>query len=502
MSASREKKKRQDSVTTNSSLDPKAAREAERLAAEKKSDRMYAAIAIIFVVVTAFLLIYNSSFLQRGRTALTIEDTTYTSADMSFYYQNAYQNYMTNGYGSYFIDPQLPLSAQSYLGDESMTWADYFKEEAINTAKLTHAACTAAQAEGMTLTDEDYAELEKNVASIKEQAASNGYTYKGYLRAIYGAVMTPEIYEENMKETLLATNYATAHKDSISFTEDEIQAYYEENKNYYDLVDGAYLHIPGTPEVKKDDEGNTIEATAEEKVAALSNAQDLAESILAEYKNGKDLKALAEEHKVVLTSNTAMTYTSGVAMDWLFDFSRTAGDAETVFDETNSAYYVAIFNGRERDNTLDYNVRHILVTAENLELPEGETADADMIAAKAQEILDSWDGTEAGFAALAEQHTKDTGSASNGGLYENVVKGQMVADFNDWCYAEGRKAGDTGIVKSTYGQHIMYFVGYGSNEYWHNACTLDMTDEAYSEWQESLIEGLVAETHNGMKSVG
>lgn len=502
MSASREKKKRQDSVTTTSSLDPKAIREAERKAADKKSDRMYATIAIVFVVVTAFLLVYNSSFLQRGRTALTIEDTKYTTADMSFFYKNAYQNYMSNGYGSYFIDPTLPLSAQTYLGDENMTWEDYFKEEAINTAKLTYAACAAAEAEGMTLTDEDYAELEKNVASVKEQAASNGYSYKGYLRAFYGAVMTPEIYEENMKATLLATNYATAHKDSISFTDEEVQAYYEENKNNYDLVDGAYILVPGTPEVKKDDEGNTIEATAEEKVTALSNAQDLAESILADYKNGKDLKTLAEENKVVLTSNTAMTYTSGVAMDWLFDADRTAGDAETVFDEANSAYYVAVFNGRERDNTLDYNVRHILVTAENLELPEGETADTDMIAAKAQEILDSWDGTEAGFAALAEQHTKDTGSASNGGLYENVVKGQMVTDFNDWCYAEGRKAGDTGIVKSTYGQHIMYFVGYGSNEYWHSTCTQDMTNEAYNQWQEDLIADITAETHKAMNLIG
>ena len=76
-------------------------------------------------------------------------------------------------------------------------------------------------------------------------------------------------------------------------------------------------------------------------------------------------------------------------------------------------------------------------------------------------VVASWDGTEDGFAALANENSKDGGSNTSGGLYEDVAKGSMVAAFQDWCYEDGRQPGDTGIVQSNYGYHIMYFVGYG-----------------------------------------
>ena len=34
----------------------------------------------------------------------------------------------------------------------------------------------------------------------------------------------------------------------------------------------------------------------------------------------------------------------------------------------------------------------------------------------------------------------------------------MGAEYNDWCFDESRQIGDYGIVKTTHGYHIMYFV--------------------------------------------
>ena len=128
----------------------------------------------------------------------------------------------------------------------------------------------------------------------------------------------------------------------------------------------------------------------------------------------------------------------------------------------------------------------------------------DTAANQAQEILDSWDGTEDGFASLAEEHSKDGGSNTNGGLYENVPKGRMVAPFEDWCYEEGRKAGDTGVVYySGTGAHVMYFVGYGDTPYWHYACENALRSAAQSEWQTQLTDSITAEANaGGMKLVG
>ena len=165
---------------------------------------------------------------------------------------------------------------------------------------------------------------------------------------------------------------------------------------------------------------------------------------------------------------------------------------------------MAVFHGRERDDALDYNVRHILVTADSLELGEGEEATEEMLRAKAQEILDTWDGTEDGFAALANENSEDGGSNTNGGLYEDVPKGRMIAAFQDWCYEDGRKSGDTGIVYSaSTGAHIMYFVGYGDTEYWHYACESMMRSDEQTEWETGLRDSVTAEVNeSGMKSVG
>lgn len=504
MSASREKKKRHDVMATNGGVDPKTAREAEQRAAEKKSNLLYTGIAVAFVVVFAGLIVYNSGIVQRSRTAVSIDGEKYNAADVSYYYSNAYQNFMSNGYGSYFIDTSTPLSSQSYLGDESMTWADYFKEEAVSTLKLVHAACNAAKEENLALDEEDQASIESNIAAVKETAEANGYTYENYLKAVFGSLMTPDDYEENLERSTLASKYTQNHYDNISFTEDEITAYYEENKNTYDLVDGGYVTISGVAETKTDDEGNTIEATDEEKAAALEKAKESADTLLATYHDSDaTLEELAKIHEATYTGSKKLSYSAGTAMDWLFDESRTSGDSEVLFDEDASTYYVAVFNSRERDESPKYDVRHILITEDNLELADGAEAEEGAVLAKAEEILASWDGTEDGFAALAKEHTQD-GNGEEGGLYESVSKGTMVSAFENWCYEDGRKSGDTGIVETSYGQHIMYFVGYEDgteNEYWYTACQNALINDAYSTWETELMESVTAETKSGMNSV-
>lgn len=111
------------------------------------------------------------------------------------------------------------------------------------------------------------------------------------------------------------------------------------------------------------------------------------------------------------------------------------------------------------------DVRHILFLSGNGDgsATEEEKAEAK---AKAEAMLAEYltDPTEEHFADLAMENSEDPGSASNGGLYEGVYEGQMVDTFNDWCFDEARQYGDTDIVETSYGYHIMFFVG--SDLYW------------------------------------
>ena len=79
---------------------------------------------------------------------------------------------------------------------------------------------------------------------------------------------------------------------------------------------------------------------------------------------------------------------------------------------------------------------------------------------KAQDLLDQWrsgDATEDTFHKLAQEHSAD-GNASSGGLYTGVTEGYMVQTFNDWIFDESREYGDTDLVKTEFGYHIMFFV--------------------------------------------
>ena len=134
---------------------------------------------------------------------------------------------------------------------------------------------------------------------------------------------------------------------------------------------------------------------------------------------------------------------------------------------------------------------------------DADAANADA-KTKAEELLNQWksgEATEESFGTLAAINTADTGSADTGGLYENVKQGDMVTEFNDWCFDAARKAGDTGIVETTYGYHIMYFVSTGDAA-WKVQARDEMMAADLDTYGQSLIEGLEAVELSGMKYVG
>lgn len=140
----------------------------------------------------------------------------------------------------------------------------------------------------------------------------------------------------------------------------------------------------------------------------------------------------------------------------------TDDEIEKYFTENKDALKEANIT-KEEGKSID--IRHILLT------PEGGTTDSNgnttytedawnKCKEKAQGILDTWlagEKTEESFAALANTHSTDPGSNTTGGLYQGVASGDMVEEFDAWCFDSSRKVGDHGLVKTDYGYHIMFF---------------------------------------------
>ena len=177
-----------------------------------------------------------------------------------------------------------------------------------------------------------------------------------------------------------------------------------------------------------------------------------------------------------------------------------AEDIEKYFNDNQEALEK---EGIKKDGSYTVNVRHILVLIDNIvkdmKAESGTDAQADepteehwaACLAEAQKIYDEWlagDKTEAHFGELANKYSDDNnGKVTNGGIYTFVKKGDMVEDFNTWCFTEGRKPGDTDIVKTKFGYHVMYFVS--SEETWFT-----QTRSAYiSAESDKIVEATLSQ---------
>lgn len=176
----------------------------------------------------------------------------------------------------------------------------------------------------------------------------------------------------------------------------------------------------------------------------------------------------------------------------------TQEEVEAFFTE-NEAELAA--SGVTKDMGKYYNVRHILIEIEGGTKDENgnvtySDADWEACRAEAQALLDQWkteDGTEEGFAEYAKQYSADGGSGSNGGLYENLTAStNFVTEFKDWYLDESRQVGDTGLVRSVYGYHIMYFSS--SREMWLEVVAEELLSERISDMIDEGMEIYPMET--------
>ncbi len=188
----------------------------------------------------------------------------------------------------------------------------------------------------------------------------------------------------------------------------------------------------------------------------------------------------------------------------LAKFTPTDAQLEAFFAEHEEDYAAG---GITKDGKY-VDVRHILIQVEGGTTDEnGATTYSDeeweTCRSEAQAILDSYlagEKTEESFAALANEKSEDPGSNTNGGLYENVYQGQMVEPFENWCFDESRQYGDTGLVQTTYGYHVMYYVG--SEPMWISYAESDWIGEQTNLFLENLTENYPIDVEYDKISLG
>ena len=463
-------------------------------AAKRKSGDTAIIVALIAVLIVVIAVIAisaigeiraNTGSYLRGEIAASTNNTATDGSDDSIeidgammnYFFNDYYNNFLSYYGSYIsylgLDTSMSLKYQYTSEDQTETWFDYIMSGAKQNVSNLLAINKAAIADGFALTD-----AEKAAVKVRADEIDTDLYGKG--------VNKTDIYNAKCIEAL-AYKYQIAKELELAPSEETINTYYENSANNYQFVDVLTFSL------------NYIDPENAEKSTATLTKEEAKEYIdkLAAATDAESFKTLAKEatlaaepeipeedltNKIDALATEGKTYSDDDFSKWAYGEEAAVNATYTEDDETNSAFVVYMLTKTPYRSEVDtVNVRHILLLASG----EKELEKAHK---KAEEILADFKAGEAtaeAFGLLALEYSEDTGSCYSGGLYNNVAPGEMVQAFDAWCFDENRVPGDTGIVETEYGVHIMYYVDDGLVD-WQASVSVDILNEALTalstEW--------------------
>lgn len=418
MSKEKQTEEQSDKVVTR--YDRKMEKRKKEEEKERRSWKRFQIISIVILaaIVVSIVFSLGTSFYNRytvlNQTYFRVGDHDISRLEYNYYFNNVYSNYL-NMYGSYVsmmgLDTTVDLDEQTYPGNENMTWKDYFDQSAVAQIQQIKAMADEARENGFEYDpSEDMAAYETEIAA---QAESASVSESDYYTLMYGDYATPSRIEKFVEENLLASAYYNQLVEENQPAEDEITAYYEENKNTYDTVTyrSFYFEVDTSAgeetgseettaaetttaaeettveettldtaeetaeettaeETTAAEEENETETASEEETgmtdeeiaAAMDELKVQADEMAARLEAGEDFEDLCVEYASEdqkenyggeedgsLTEEGSYYGAPSVAADWLFDESRQEGDITVLESESLNRYYVVQFISRQND---------------------------------------------------------------------------------------------------------------------------------------------------------
>ena len=459
--------------------------------------------AVIAVVATFGVRYYTvpngkeGKYMNPSSVVATVDGQKISIGMYDYYYASIvsyYEQYASYGY--YSLDTTKDYSKQYTTDDDGnkISWQKFFETEALKEVEQITTYYSKALEEGVTQTSAQKKTIDKQISTLKDSASQNDVSLDQYIKANFGTYCSEDTIRLMLEQYYLSANYKGKFKCETKVTDNDVDKYYNDHKNDYKKIEFYYIASPY--DATDDNSKNESIKTAEKIMAKMKDKKSVIALVPEVYSSYIDSQVKSSmEQDSTLTEKKAReeavkSYESNVVTTvsgsdspfddemntWLFSDDTKVGSKKYYIDESAGYIYIVLKTSKasvEEDET--YTVRHILVAPESGSNSSSSTSekteytDEQWAAAKkkADSILAKFnktDKSEYEFAKLAEQYSTDSASTSSGsndsfgGLYESVTLGQMVPDFEKWSSDDSRKYGDTGIVKSDYGYHIMFFI--------------------------------------------
>lgn len=386
---------------------------------ERRSWKRFKIVSIVILAAVAVSIVFSigTSFYNRytvlNQTYFQVGDHDITRLEYNYYFNNVYSNYLSM-YGSYVsmmgLDTTVDLDEQTYPGNENMTWKDYFDQSAVEQIQQIKAMADEARENGFEYdSSEDMASYETEIAA---QAESASVSESEYYTLMYGDYATPSRIETFVEENLLASAYYNHLVEENQPADDEITAYYEENKNSYDTV--TYRSFYFEVDTSAGEETGSEESTAAETTTAAEETT-VEETTLDTAEETAEETTAAEETTVEET---------------------TTGAEETAAEETTAAEAETETASEEETGMTD---EEIAAAMDELKVQ------ADEMAAR----LEAGEDFEDLCVEYASEDQKENyGGEEDGSLTEEGSYFGAPSVAADWLFDESRQEGDITVLES------------------------------------------------------
>lgn len=272
--------------------------------------------AICIIVAAALIWHYGSNYYYTDIKYIAVGDQNISETKYEYYYGYAKRDFMNQTlygdmtYGDYLTQylsyDETGDDSTQYYGQTGYTYEQAFNTLAIESIKQEMALLEDMGTSSDFTYDTEDSDYEEYMSALDTDAEEAGLTREEYIKQVFGENATEEKISSWLRTDLKCEAYLTYLDENTDPTEEDIQSYYDENKQDLDTV--TYRYYSG----ESADEGDHYDDAMEMTDMSYSGI-----------------------------SNTDMA-------DWLFDESRVEGDSTVIEDTSSSttAYYYVYFEYR------------------------------------------------------------------------------------------------------------------------------------------------------------
>ena len=250
----------------------------------------------------------------------TVGELPVTFGEFLFQYKIVVSAFFNSGQADYFeVDSSIPLDEQYYDESLGMTWQKMLDNSVQDALRNNIAMYQDALANGSPMGDWEKDYIQSFLDFIDKSSREENITADEFVGKQYGEGLTLSMVTEYQQRYWAGVGYENRLREDQSFSDAELDAYYELNKDQVDLLDCTLVTLRNIFMYDKDaardmleefDKGDHSEETFIDFAKTYSDDD-------ASKENG----GLQENYR---PSGTAASLTEMEA--WLFDSARNPGD--------------------------------------------------------------------------------------------------------------------------------------------------------------------------------